>query len=110
MGIDAFDVTVEVDVARGLPQWVIVGLPANAVEESRERVSAALVNAGFVVPPRRITVNLAPASWPIPYGEVGFSHRKHLGNAADIESEDARHLVVGAAVQPRANELTQLTA
>ena len=61
MGIDAYDVTVEVDVARGLPQWVIVGLPANAVKESRERVSAALVNAGFVVPPRRITVNLAPA-------------------------------------------------
>ena len=61
LGIDAYDVTVEVDVALGLPQWIIVGLPANAVKESRERVSAALINAGFVVPPRRITVNLAPA-------------------------------------------------
>jgi magnesium chelatase family protein len=61
VGIDAYDVTVEVDVALGLPQWVIVGLPASDVKESRERVSAALVNAGFVVPPRRITVNLAPA-------------------------------------------------
>jgi magnesium chelatase family protein len=61
LGIDAYDVTVEVDVARGLPQWIIVGLPASAVKESRERVSAALVNAGFTVPPRRITVNLAPA-------------------------------------------------
>ena len=61
LGIDAFDVTVEVDVANGLPQWIIVGLPANAVKESRERVSAALTNAGFTVPPRRITVNLAPA-------------------------------------------------
>ena len=60
-GIDAYDVTVEVDVAFGLPQWVIVGLPASAVRESRERVGAALVNAGFAVPPRRITVNLAPA-------------------------------------------------
>jgi magnesium chelatase family protein len=60
-GIDAYDVTVEVDVALGLPQWIIVGLPASAVKESRERVSAALVNAGFTVPPRRITVNLAPA-------------------------------------------------
>ncbi|MDB4913191.1 MAG: hypothetical protein JWM95_835 [Gemmatimonadetes bacterium] len=61
LGIDAYDVTVEVDVANGLPQWFIVGLPANAVKESRERVSAALINAGFDVPSRRITVNLAPA-------------------------------------------------
>ena len=61
LGIDAYDVTVEVDVALGLPQWMIVGLPASAVKESRERVGAALVNAGFSVPPRRITVNLAPA-------------------------------------------------
>jgi len=61
LGIDAYDVTVEVDVANGLPQWIIVGLPASAVKESRERVGAALVNAGFTIPPRRITVNLAPA-------------------------------------------------
>ena len=61
LGIDAYDVTVEVDVALGLPIWVIVGLPASDVKESRERVSAALANAGFGVPPRRITVNLAPA-------------------------------------------------
>ena len=61
LGIDAYDVTVEVDVALGLPQWTIVGLPASAVKESRERVGAALVNAGFAVPPRRVTVNLAPA-------------------------------------------------
>jgi magnesium chelatase family protein len=61
LGIDAYDVTVEVDVARGLPQWIIVGLPASAVKESRERVSAALLNSGFAIPPRRITVNLAPA-------------------------------------------------
>jgi magnesium chelatase family protein len=61
LGIDAYDVTVEVDVAFGLPQWIIVGLPASAVKESRERVGAALANAGFTVPPRRVTVNLAPA-------------------------------------------------
>jgi magnesium chelatase family protein len=61
LGIDAYDVTVEVDVALGLPQWVIVGLPASEVKESRERVGAALVNSGFAVPPRRITVNLAPS-------------------------------------------------
>ena len=61
LGIDAYDVTVEVDVALGLPQWITVGLPASAVKESRERVSAALINSGFSVPPRRITTNLAPA-------------------------------------------------
>jgi magnesium chelatase family protein len=61
LGIEAYDVTVEVDAANGLPQWVIVGLPAGAVKESRERVGAALVNSGFTVPPKKITINLAPA-------------------------------------------------
>src|SRR5687768_7226778 len=61
IGIDAYDVIVEVDAAPGLPQWTIVGLAAGAVRESRERVGAALLNSGFDVPPRRITVNLAPA-------------------------------------------------
>lgn len=61
LGIDAYDVIVEVDAAPGLPQWTIVGLAAGAVRESRERVGAALVNSGFDLPPRRVTVNLAPA-------------------------------------------------
>jgi len=61
VGIDAYAVTVEVDAAPGLPQFAIVGLPAGAVKESRERVGAALTNGGFTLPPRRITVNLAPA-------------------------------------------------
>ena len=61
IGIDAYDVLVEVDVALGLPMWTIVGLAAGAVKESRERVSAALANSGFGVPPRRVTINLAPA-------------------------------------------------
>jgi magnesium chelatase family protein len=61
IGIDAYDVIVEVDATNGLPQWTIVGLPAGAVKESRERVGAALINSGFTLPPRRVTVNLAPA-------------------------------------------------
>ena len=61
LGIDAYDVIVEVDAAPGLPQWTIVGLAAGAVRESRERVGAALLNSGFEVPPRRMTINLAPA-------------------------------------------------
>ena len=61
LGIDAYDVTVEVDATQGLPQWTIVGLPLGAVKESRERVGSALVNSGFTLPPRRFTINLAPA-------------------------------------------------
>jgi magnesium chelatase family protein len=61
IGVDAQPVTVEVDVAQGLPQWVMVGLPASAVREARERVLAALANAGLTAPQRRVTVNLAPA-------------------------------------------------
>ncbi len=60
-GVDAFEVTVEVHLAPGLPQFTVVGLPAGAVRESRERVTAALANAGHPIPPRRIIVNLAPA-------------------------------------------------
>lgn len=54
-------VDVEVDVAPGLPQTTTVGLPDGAVREGRERIRAALRNAGFDYPQRRVTVNLAPA-------------------------------------------------
>ena len=55
------DVDVEVDIGQGLPAFNIVGLPDAAVQEARERVRAAVKNAGFEFPLRRITVNLAPA-------------------------------------------------
>jgi magnesium chelatase family protein len=61
VGVDAVRVTVEADIHPGLPSFTIVGLPDAAVQESRERVRAALVNSGFEFPLRRITVNLAPA-------------------------------------------------
>lgn len=61
LGVDAYDVTVEVDATRGLPQWTIVGLAAGSVKEAKERVASALGNAGFALPPRRYTINLAPA-------------------------------------------------
>ncbi len=61
VGIDAYDVTVEVDATAGLPQWTVVGMPAGSVKESRERVGSALANSGFAVPPRKLTINLAPA-------------------------------------------------
>lgn len=61
-GLDGVIVEVEVDRGRGLMGMVIVGLPDAAVQESRERIVAALRNAGFGLPRQRITVNLAPAS------------------------------------------------
>jgi len=60
-GVDAVTVQVEVDIAQGLPQFSTVGLPDGAVKESKDRVKAALKNSGYEFPPRRITVNLAPA-------------------------------------------------
>lgn len=121
IGIDAYDVTIEVDVAPGLPNWNIVGLPSGAVKESRERVSAALANSGFVVPPRRITVSLSPADTrkegagfdlPIavgllvalgqlpPHGLVGVTFVGELGLDGSVRSvrgalSVARHLISG---------------
>ncbi len=60
-GVDAYEVQVEVDVAGGLPAVMVVGLPDAAVQESKERVRAAIKNAGFPFPASRIVVNLAPA-------------------------------------------------
>jgi magnesium chelatase family protein len=63
MGIDAFVVDVEVDVAaRGLPFFSVVGLPDAAVKESKDRVRAALKNNGFEFPLKQIVINLAPAN------------------------------------------------
>ena len=60
-GIEAVDVEVQVHVSQGLPAFQIVGLPNKAVDESKERVRAALGALGLSLPPKRITVNLAPA-------------------------------------------------
>jgi magnesium chelatase family protein len=62
LGVEAIDVSVEVDVApRGLPSFSVVGLPDTAVRESRERVRSAIKNSGFEFPETRIVVSLAPA-------------------------------------------------
>jgi len=59
-GTDALAVTVEADVHKGMPSFSIVGLPDNAVKESRDRVRSAIANSGIDFPPLRITINLAP--------------------------------------------------
>ncbi len=61
MGVDAYLVRVEAHLESGLYAFTVVGLPDSAVKESRDRVSAAVKNSGFIFPQRRITINLAPA-------------------------------------------------
>ncbi|MGB5985220.1 MAG: YifB family Mg chelatase-like AAA ATPase [Desulfobacterales bacterium] len=61
IGVEAHAVEVEIDISPGLPVYTTVGLPETAVKESRERVKAAIKNAGYPFPDDRITVNLAPA-------------------------------------------------
>ena len=60
-GVESFPVWVEVNAVNGLPSFTVVGLPEGAVREGKERVLAALQNAGCALPPRKVTVNLAPA-------------------------------------------------
>jgi magnesium chelatase family protein len=98
LGIDAYMVTVEADVASGLPAIFTVGLPQGAVKEGRERVVAAVQNSGYLVPPKRITVNLAPAD--IAKSGSGFDLPIAMGIVAatgQLRSEDrlGRYLLLG---------------
>ncbi len=61
LGVEAHSVRVELALARGLSQFIIVGLPDNAIRESRDRISSALVSCGFPLPVRKVICNLAPA-------------------------------------------------
>ena len=62
MGLEVYDINIEVDASAGLPSWDIVGLPDTAVKESKERVRTAIKNSGLEFPPRHIVVNLSPAN------------------------------------------------
>jgi magnesium chelatase family protein len=88
IGLESTLVDVEVDISRGLPSQIIVGLPDAAVRESSERVRAALVNSGLIHPRARLTVNLAPADLrkegpaydlPIALGVLAASEQLPLG-------------------------------
>lgn len=96
-GIDAPPVTVEVHLSGGLPALSIVGLPETAVKESKDRVRAALLNAGFEFPARRITVNLAPAELPKAGGRFDLPIAVGILAATGQVPKDplARHELVG---------------
>jgi len=61
LGINAFIIDIETHLDNALPNFIIVGLPDSAVKESKERVTAAIKNSGIPFPPKKITINLAPA-------------------------------------------------
>ncbi|MBD3298649.1 MAG: hypothetical protein GF341_08350, partial [candidate division Zixibacteria bacterium] len=61
LGIDAYEVEVEADIAPSMPKFITVGLPEGAVKEARERVQSAIKNSDFLFPNKKVTINLAPA-------------------------------------------------
>jgi magnesium chelatase family protein len=97
LGIDAYQVEVEVDITSGLPTFTTVGLPEASVKESKERVKAAINNSGYQFPDDRITVNLAPAD--IKKEGTGFDLPIALGilTATGIIPQEilSRHLILG---------------
>src|SRR5437868_3093656 len=89
-GVDAFEVEIEVNGARGSPVIVVVGLPDVAVKESRDRVTTAISNSGYHWPRGRTTINLAPADvkkegpsfdLPIALGMIAVGAEVELPNA-----------------------------
>jgi len=106
-GIDAPPVDAEVHLAGGLPSLGIVGLPETAVKESKDRVRAALQNAGFEYPQRRITVNLTPADLPkeggrydLPIALGILAASGQIPRAALDEHEFIGELTLGGAMRP----------
>ena len=94
VGVEAPAVTVEAHLANGLPALTLVGLPETAVKESKDRVRSAIQNAGFDFPPRRITLNLAPADLPkdggrfdlaIALGVLAASEQVPAASLAELE-------------------------
>jgi magnesium chelatase family protein len=82
-GIEGIPVRVEVNIDTGLPQLSVVGLPQGAVREGRDRIQAALRNSGWPIPPRRVTINLAPAD--LRKEGSGFDLPMALGLLAGME-------------------------
>jgi len=96
LGLEARAVEVQVQLAAGMPAFVIVGLPDKAVAESRERVRAALASIGLALPPKRITINLSPAD--LPKEGSHFDLPIALGLLAAIRATDAEELAHYVAV------------
>jgi magnesium chelatase family protein len=96
-GIEARIIDVQVQVSGGLPAFTIVGLADKAVGESRERIRAALHAIGLALPPRRITVNLAPADMPKEGSHYDLPIALALLSALGVVASElvSRHVVIG---------------
>jgi len=93
IGIEARQIEVEVDIASGLPQVAIVGLPDTAIRESKDRVKSAIKNSQFEYPSQKLTVNLAPCDikkegpcfdLPIAIGILSASGQININNIKDF--------------------------
>jgi magnesium chelatase family protein len=109
-GLQTVDVRVEADLANGLPNFAIVGLPSTAVREARDRVRAAIQNAGFEFPARRVTVNLAPADLPKDSGRFDLAIALAILAAAGQIPLRALHATVSAAELSLTGELLAIRA
>jgi len=92
IGVEAYEVEIEVDAGMGTAKIIVVGLPDAAVKESKDRVTAAISNSGYYWPQTQTTVNLAPAhvkkegpsfDLPIAVGMVAAAQQLTLDNAKD---------------------------
>jgi magnesium chelatase family protein len=90
-GIEAISISVEVHMSNGLPSFTIVGLPDKAVNESRQRVRAAIINSGYLFPMKRIIINLAPAD----IKKEGVLYDLPIAIALLIVSEQVKNLDPG---------------
>ena len=97
LGLEARTVDVQVQISQGLPAFAIVGLPDKAVNESRERVRAALTAIGLALPPRRIVVNLSPADLPKEGSHFDLAIASALLAAMGLLDAEsiAHHVIVG---------------
>ncbi len=107
IGVNPTPIEIEVDVSHGLPNFTVVGLPDAAVQESRDRVRAAIKNSGFQFPASRITVNLAPAdvrkegsSFDLPIALGLLATQGHLPPEALERAFIAGELALDGTVRP----------
>ena len=107
LGVDAYEVLVEVDIGGGLPAIMVVGLPDAAVQESKERVRAAIKNVGFPFPASRIVVNLAPAdvrkegpAFDLPIAVAVLAAQGIIPEAALADTVISGELALDGAIRP----------
>jgi len=115
-GLEAYEVSVEVHIAGGLPGFAIAGLPTTSVRESRDRVRAALQTCALPIPAQRVTVHLGPADVPKDGGRfdlpiaLGVIHAQHRRNWDTRELEFIGELSLAGELRPVTSALPAIVA